>query len=351
METLDRLKRLVEARLDRDLPVDSRAVENILIALTKTDDFWAAVRASRELYLVVAKAIEVFADEGLVSIDDRRIVLTESGRAIISGLGVGSTRYRCEACEGKGIVVPKDAVYDEFMKIVGSRPSAVQQYDQGYIRPYDTLARLAFIDKNGDLEGRSIVILGDDDLLSLAALISGKPRRIAVFEIDSRLVDFIGAEAKKRGGEIEIYQHDLRKPLPDAVLGRFDTFVTDPSETLGGLKMFIGRGISALRGPRCAGYFGLTRVEASLKKWSAVQRMIVDEFGCVITDAIEEFHEYVNWDYLERMTGWTYAPVKAHPTVHWYTSTLFRIETVEGFKGLEDEIEEEIYLDDEAASV
>jgi len=351
MVELGKLKELVETELDGKLPVDLRALEGVLIALTKTDDFWAAVRLSGELYLVVAKAIEVFVEDGLVELAGERVVLTEKGRALISDLGIGALDCKCRVCGGKGILVPENDLFRAFMKIVENRPSAVQQYDQGYIKPYDTLARLAFMDKNGDLAGKSVVILGDDDLLSLAALVSTKPKRIAVFEIDSRLVDFISAEAKKRGGEIEIYQHDLRRPLPDAVLGRFDTFVTDPSETLGGLRMFVGRGISALRGPRCAGYFGLTRVEASLRKWAALQRMIVDDFGCAITDAIKEFHEYVNWEYLESMTGWRYAPVKSHPKDYWYTSTLFRIETIDGFKGLEGEITEEIYLDDEAASV
>ncbi|NJE13887.1 bis-aminopropyl spermidine synthase family protein, partial [Thermococcus sp. LS2] len=77
---------------------------------------------------------------------------------------------------------------------------------------------------------------------------------------------------------IEIFTFDLRKPLPDYALRKFDTFITDPPETVDAIRVdairaFVGRGIATLKGPGCAGYFGITRRESSLDKWRDIQKL------------------------------------------------------------------------------
>jgi len=41
---------------------------------------------------------------------------------------------------------------------------------------------------------------------------------------------------------------DVRKPLPAGYQGAFDVFSCDPVETLEGIKLYISRGTSGLRG-------------------------------------------------------------------------------------------------------
>ena len=330
---------------------DERAVLNVLVSAKKTNDFWEIVRYSEEAYNVVSVVLDELKKRGYIKYMDGKIFLTDKGEDLLKKYGYGKGNYICDKCKGKTVLWDRLEIKNEFLKIVKDRPKAIIDYDQGYVTPETTLARIAFMDQKGDLRGKNLLILGDDDLVSIAAMLTGHPKRITVFEIDERLVEFIEKTGREYGYNIEVFQHDLRKPLPDKFKGKYDTFFTDPTETLIGLKAFIGRGISALRRERCAGYFGLTRVESSLYKWRDLQKALVVEFGVVITDIIKDFNEYVNWDYIEEMSGWEKNPLKTKPRSIWYTSSLFRIETLRGFRGFERILEGDIYHDEETASV
>jgi predicted methyltransferase len=55
-----------------------------------------------------------------------------------------------------------------FDSIHGRRPPALRVFDQAYVAPETTFARIALADSHGDIRGKDIVILGDDDLRGLA---------------------------------------------------------------------------------------------------------------------------------------------------------------------------------------
>ncbi|HDN19583.1 MAG TPA: putative methyltransferase, partial [Candidatus Acetothermia bacterium] len=131
----------------------------------------------------------------------------------------------------------------------------------------------------------------------------------------------------------------------------FDTFFCDPTESLRGFLAFAGRGISALRGPGSAGYMGLTRREASLSKWRAIQKELISS-GAAITDIRDDFHDYVNWPYIETMRAWGHLPVKRVPgrDEPWYRSALIRIELVEPPRVENVRLEGDIFTDPEAAT-
>ncbi|MGH7807750.1 MAG: bis-aminopropyl spermidine synthase family protein, partial [Thermodesulfobacteriota bacterium] len=198
--------------------------------------------------------------------------------------------------------------------------------------------------------GKEIIILGDDDLISVAFGLSGFAKGITVVEIDKRLTDFIQETADKEGFRVNVQTFDLRHPLPKEHTKRYDTFLTDPPETLKAADAFIGRGIAALRAPGAAGYFGFTRREASLNKWYDVQKLLL-RYRIVFTDMIHNFNEYVNWGYEEETRAWRLSPIKVRPRKNWYRSALFRLETLDGFKGnFKDYGEENIYEDVESST-
>ena len=194
------------------------------------------------------------------------------------------------------------------------------------------------------------MILGDDDLLGIVLGLSGLPKSVTVVEIDPRLVDFIQDTASRGGFEIRVVQFDLRRPLPEGHANAYDTFFTDPPETLPAADAFVGRGIASLRAPGSAGYFGFTRREASLTKWGNMQGMLLS-YGVVFTDIIHNFNEYVNWGYEEDTRAWSLAPVKVLPDGPWYRSALYRIEALEGFRGnKKDYGDQDIYEDKESST-
>ena len=350
MELLREIAKEVGSKIK--IPTYERSVENILLSVKLSDDFWEIVKMSSEPLNLVAEVIKSLEKRGIVKILNEKILLTENGQNLIESLGIGIGNHICPKCLGRTVVIDNldPEIISTFKQIVKSRPSAVINYDQGYILPEVTLARVALMDFKGDLRGRKIIILGDDDLVSIAIGLTQMAKELAVVEIDERLTSFIEKTAEKYGFDVDIYTRDLRDPLPDELIGRFDVFETDPPETLPALKLFIGRGIAALRGEKCAGYFGLTLIDASLDKWREFQRILVNEFNVVITDVIRNFNVYENWPYVENMHGWGISPVKKKPETNWFVSTMYRIETLRGFKGFNEPMPGDIYYDEELAT-
>ena len=68
-----------------------------------------------------------------------------------------------------------------------------------------------------------------------------------VVEGDARLTDYLRHVSDAEGFGAEVHAHDLRDPLPEGLAGAFDAFLTDPPYTVEGLRLFVRRGVSALR--------------------------------------------------------------------------------------------------------
>ena len=338
------------------IPAYPRTVLNIMNAIRYAEDIFWISRYSREPFNLVVEIVKILREEGYVSYDDGKIRLTERGEKILADTGYEAKIVECDKCRGRRVpldIISWDVIKD-FIEIQKNRPQPIQEYDQGYVTPETTLARVAYMYYRGDLKGKDIIMLGDDDLVSIAIGLTHYARRIAVIDIDTRLTDFISKVSDEYGLNIEILAMDLRKPIPSEIEKKFDVFQTDPLETVLGFRAFVGRGIATLRGERCAGYFYLTLVDSSIDKWRDIQNILVHEFKVVITEIIPDFSEYINWGYFESMHGWKILPeeLRVKPRSGWYTSTMFRIETLRGSKGFTEEIPpaKDIYEDKELAS-
>lgn len=329
--------------------VSPRDIERILSALLTTRNVWQIIRLSRTPMKVVCSALWLFIQEGIV---DRELELSEKGRELSRQLGVeGAEEYVCRACQGRGVDIGLLAeVVCEFSEVVKERPKPLRDFDQGYVTVQSSLGRVSLLLEKGDLVGKGVVVLGDDDLVSVALGLTGKARRVTVVDVDRRLIEYISVVSRERGLNVEAVVYDLREPIPVGLVGGFDVFLTDPTESLRGLKVFLERGLLCLKGAGCSGYFGLTYVESSLQKWYRIQSFLLDK-GCVITDIIEGFNHYVNWGYEEEMGGWEWLPKKEKPRSTWYTSSLYRIEMLTEPRVRNLKVEGDIFRDEESATV
>ena len=348
------LKEILErAREGAVVPVAERDVERALSALLASEDIWRVIDLSGVPVMALVRVLSALKELGFLSWDGGRLVLTDRGRELARSLGIGpKLELKCPHCGGRGTALgPVGKIAAKFREIAANRPEAIQDFDQGYVTEETTLHRVAFMWSRGDLYGKELIVLGDDDLVSIAAGLTGAPKRIVVLEIDQRLVDFIRDIAAKENLPIEVKQHDLREPLPPDLKGHFDTFFCDPTESLRGFKVFAERGIAALEGPGGAGYLGLTHCEASYGKWREIQRFFL-EAGAVIAELRDAFHDYVNWPYIDHMRSWPHLPVHRIPGRDeiWYRSALIRIELVEGPHIEERRYEGDIFSDEEAAT-
>lgn len=306
----------------------------------------------RELF----EELERLRAEGVIEKSGRgwsELDATDRGRGEASSLT--EEELVCPHCRGRGVTIPS-LWLERFRAVVQDRPLPVAAYDQGFMRAEDALARVVFMSRMGDVAERDVLVLGDDDLISLALAVTGMARRIVVLEVDERLQEFIEKTSRDQKFPIEFRRLDLRQPLPSDLVARFDTFITDPVETRPGIELFLSRAASGLRGRYSAGYFGLTTLEASLAKWRDIESLLL-RMNLVLTDVLRDFSTYP-----ENENRWQsfYASYRMMslfdiagtlPDTDWYRSSFLRVEAVASprptIEGASPLTLEELYFDDE----
>lgn len=106
------------------------------------------------------------------------------------------------------------------------------------------LRRVMLLLKAG-LKYKSILLLGDDDLLSVALSVTDIPCQIVVVDLDPTLLEII--KQNTDSSKVRVFLWDLRKPLPSDFIGQYDMIFTDPPYTLAGQLTFLEGAVSALR--------------------------------------------------------------------------------------------------------
>ncbi|MCX8172771.1 MAG: bis-aminopropyl spermidine synthase family protein [Archaeoglobaceae archaeon] len=295
---------------------------------------------------------EQLKERGILEVKKDRVTLTKNGENAVKSFKIAE--YRCKFCDGTGYKLDSSFldILAKYKEICKNRPQAVEKFDQGFISEEGVIRRVEFIHERGDIYG-SIFVVGDDDLFSLAVSLTGLPKKVVVIDIDERLVNFINSTANEYGLRVEAHVYDVQKAFPEDFKKKFDIFVTDPVETIPGIKLFLSRGVSTLKGIGSSAYFGLTTLEASRKKWFEIEKMIL-EMGFVITDIRRKFNIYPASE--KSYSGFenklpVFKKLGVKTDYDWYTSSLFRIEAVKEPKPLiegEMIIDEQVYKDDES---
>ncbi len=345
-----------EAQEETKVRLHRRNVERLISAVMKTGDFWEIVDLSDLPVPAASGIVKKLMNEGLLFINDNEdILLTQKGYDLASELKIEPVEdFSCQACEGRGYPFYGDKeLYRTFVELAKDRPKAIRDYDQGAVTPETTVSRVLFIDSRGDLRGRDVIVMGaEDDLTGLAVALTRRANRVLVIDIDKRLIDFDNRLFKELGiDNAEAMVWDLRNPFSEDILASFDVFITDPPETFAAFRAFIGRGIATLKDDGCAGYFGLTLRDSSIFRWREFQQALIDEYRTVITDIVQDFNHYMNWEYHPETRAAQIAPVKKEPKDIWYRSAWYRIETLPGFKRWNEPISDEVfYLDEEGST-
>jgi len=191
-----------EIREKSPINVYERSVRNVLGAIISSSDFWKIVDLSEEPLPLVADVIEILEKKGYVKIKDK-ITLTEKGRELVEKYKITSVRkFLCRFCSGRGISTEdfKD-ILEDFKRIVKNRPLPRQEFDQAFVTPETVVARVAFMTSRNDVENKEILVIGDDDLTSVALMLSRLPKKITIIDIDKRLTDFIEEVSREIGYE------------------------------------------------------------------------------------------------------------------------------------------------------
>ena len=223
----------------------------------------------------------------------RPISLTAQARELLAGRHVNG---QCPHCDGLGLLVPGElkALAGELELVASGAPHARPELDQTHCTVATKIHRVLKLHDSGALDGKRVILLGDDDLISVAiarfARLTGiGAKALAVVDTDPAVLGWIGEQAK--GSDITLIEHDLREPLPAALAGSFDVACTDPPYTVPGASLFLSRAVSALRqgpGQHVFFSFGARRPAEML----ATQRLIAD-LGLVVRSLTPNFNSYL----------------------------------------------------------
>jgi N4-bis(aminopropyl)spermidine synthase len=260
-------------------------VSDVLRAIARSEP--VAVRdVSRMAELpvpIVAAVCNELRERGIVD-RARPVRLTQAGRALLSAAHPGLDGT-CQCCGGSGIAVP--AALDELAarldRAAASAPAAKPELDQTHCTVSTKIRRLLAMHEAGALLGTRILLLGDDDLMSVAiaafAAALGRPagiRRLAVVDSDPDVLAWAGAQIADTGVDTELVEHDLRLPLPAGLAGGFDVACTDPPYTVAGAELFLSRAVAGLApepGRHVFFSFGARRPDETLRAQQLIAGM------------------------------------------------------------------------------
>jgi predicted methyltransferase len=228
----------------------------------------------------------------------RPVRLTSEARQL---LAAGQPQFSavCPECDGTGVVVPDElaGLAAELELAAAAAPQAKPELDQTHCTVATKIRRVLLMHESGALAGQRILLLGDDDLVSVAiarfARLTGAAasiRRLTVVDSDADVLACIADQVAGTGVPVELIGHDLREPLPAGLAAGFDVACTDPPYTVPGAELFLSRAVSALApapGRHVFFSFGARRPLETLQ----VQRLVA-ELGLTVRSLQPGFNSY-----------------------------------------------------------
>ncbi|WP_345365145.1 bis-aminopropyl spermidine synthase family protein [Actinoallomurus liliacearum] len=145
-------------------------------------------------------------------------------------------------------LLPKHAdAVAEMAALIAAAPRARTALDHVAATADTAVRRALLLGARFWLGSARLLCVGDHDLTSLAVALTHPGVEITVVDIDDRILEFIGAEAARRGLPIRCRFADLRLGLPPGAREWADLVFTDPPYTPEGVALFTRRGLEGLR--------------------------------------------------------------------------------------------------------
>ena len=249
---------------------------------------------------IVAAACNELRKRGIVD-TQRPVRFTAAGRdAVAAANGAARLHASCPTCHGRGIMIPPDlaALAAALQPVADGAPGARAELDQTHCTVETKISRVLKLHEARALGGQRILLLGDDDLISVAiahfAAWAGSPglvRRLTVVDTDPEVLRWAGEQIAGTGAVAELVEHDLRQPLPAGLTGTFDVVMTDPPYTVAGAELFLSRAVAGLApepGRHVFFSFGARRPDETLAVQQAMAAM-----GLAVRSLTAGFNEYI----------------------------------------------------------
>ncbi|MCZ7547687.1 MAG: bis-aminopropyl spermidine synthase family protein [Anaerolineales bacterium] len=196
----------------------------------------------------------------------------------------------CKTCNGSllDIAAIEEKIRPIMEEIILTKPKPSFLFDQRPVTLETVLRRVGYLFWRGDMYRSDIALIGDDDLTSIAIALTRAPKKITVFDIDQRLIDFINKVASDQNLLIETHLVDINNELPKKYYNQYDVFITDPSPMKIPFTVFLNFGINLLKNSG-VGYISF---QSSAMEPDLEFQNIITQSKLLLTDLIPYFTEY-----------------------------------------------------------
>ena len=210
----------------------------------------------------------------------------------------------------------------EMKSFLENRPSPEFALDQSHADFSTVLKKTLYLLKKGDIEGRRLIFLGDDDFISLAVGMTKLANEITVVDIDDRILNFLSKTASTLSlKNFKVTHHDLRDPIPKNIANKYDVVVMDPPYTNEGLRIYLKGAKQTLK----------SRINMDGKNYSVVGKKCVLSFGnkppnemqnlelsildhgFIITEMLPDFNHYKGASIIGQFSHLYYLQTVAEP--------------------------------------
>ncbi|HAI62719.1 MAG: hypothetical protein UU64_C0012G0002 [candidate division WWE3 bacterium GW2011_GWF2_41_45] len=277
---------LIEKLKRANLGLSDGEIEGLVFVLLSGGSLIKTTGLPKETLRVFKKSMAVYLEEGDGD------VLNRTGKDELKLLGLRPYLWSFADLLGpdKSIVEKFSRIREEYKK------SASRELDQFYATPETSVKKAQVMIARGEVTGKNIALIGDDDLVSIALiLLGGGFRSLTVFDIDNDLLSFIKAKSIDMGiDNIHTVRYDCRKELKEEYYGRFEVVLTDPPYTRYGAELFLERALEMTGGgvsPDRKIFFFYGNSSRTPEKFLKVQE-IFSRTNLLIEDKINNFAHY-----------------------------------------------------------
>jgi len=273
---------------------------------------------------------------GLIIERDERYELAPKVKKFVEGV---IFKEICINCMGRGFKVPLEK-FEKYVKILRQRPWPKRRFDQYQATEESVCARVMYLITDHAVKGKEVLLLGDDDWVSVGLSFYGKPKKVVVLEIDEDTINSITKIKKEYKLPIEIENWDLNKKLPSKFQARFDTVFGDAPYTREGISQWLRRAIEALK-KEGKGYLAVPfhqNVPKQKEYLTAIHKILYEE-RYMITEMIHGFHFYEGNDYqrssmLRFEKQYTQKEKELVSEVYWWDKPLGEKRNIPDFKDI-----------------
>ena len=132
---------------------------------------------------------------------------------------------------------------EEAFQVLADRPQAIIEFDQLYCSPDSTERRANRIRERFDYPGSRVLMLGDDDLVSVL-LSQNFQGEVHMIDLDDRLLEYIGSKCPN----VHLHKADfLYKGIPPELYQTFDAVMLDPPWTFYHMWCFLDKAMYCLK--------------------------------------------------------------------------------------------------------